>query len=92
MEELEWIIEFSFEDVKAMFDPIITKIIHLIQDQLNPNNKCSAIIMVGGFSESKYLQKRIKQEFQDLVKNISVPIHPIVAVVKGGNYENFKFL
>jgi hypothetical protein len=83
LEESEWIIELTFEDVKAMFDPIIAKIIRLIRGQLFSNNKCSAIILVGGFSESKYLQTRIKQEFQDQLKNISVPIYPMTAIVKG---------
>ena len=87
MKELEWIIELTFEEVKAMFDPIIEEIIRLIQDQLSLNNKCSAIILVGGFSESKYLQKRIKQNFRDQLENILVPIYPMVAVVKGGNYK-----
>ncbi|RIA82724.1 hypothetical protein C1645_834921 [Glomus cerebriforme] len=83
MEELEWIIDLSFEDVKVMFDPIVAKIIQLIRNQLNSNNKCSAIILVGGFSESKYLQRRIRQEFEHQLKNISVPVYPMVAVVKG---------
>jgi molecular chaperone DnaK (HSP70) len=85
MDELEWVIELTFEDVKDMFDPIVAKIIRLIRDQLSLNSNCSAIILVGGFSESKYLQKRIKQEFSSQVNNISVPIHPMLAIVKGGN-------
>lgn len=87
MEELEWVIELTSEEVKNMFDPIIARIIRLIRGQLNLNSDCSAIILVGGFSESKYLQKRIKQEFNHQVKSISVPIHPMLAVVKGGNYK-----
>ncbi|RGB26163.1 hypothetical protein C1646_820575 [Rhizophagus diaphanus] len=83
MEELEWVIELTSEEVKNMFDPIIARIIQLIRGQLNLNSDCSAIILVGGFSESKYLQKRIKQEFNHQVKSISVPIHPMLAVVKG---------
>ncbi|GBB85958.1 hypothetical protein RclHR1_01240009 [Rhizophagus clarus] len=83
MEESEWIIELTFEDVKEMFDPIVARIVRLIRGQLSSNNSCTAIILVGGFSESKYLQKRIKQEFSPQVNNISVPIHPMLAVVKG---------
>jgi molecular chaperone DnaK (HSP70) len=85
MEEAEWIIELTFDDVRTMFDPTVAKIIRLIREQLS-KSECSAIILVGGYSESKYLQRRIKQEFQERLKNISVPISPMLAVVKGGNY------
>src|SRR5688500_15870050 len=40
-------------------------------------------MMVGGFSESKYLQARIRQEFGKVVTNITIPIHPMIAIVKG---------
>ncbi|GBC10508.1 hypothetical protein RclHR1_00970009 [Rhizophagus clarus] len=33
------------------------------------------MFLVGGFSESKYLQQRIRQEFQNQVNNISVQIN-----------------
>jgi hypothetical protein len=41
------------------------------------------MFLVGGFSENKYLQKRIKQEFQHRVKIISVPTDPVAAVSRG---------
>ena len=44
------------------------------------------MFLVGGFSESKYLQKRIREEFSEVVKNISVPPQPMAAIVRGGNY------
>ncbi|RGB33504.1 hypothetical protein C1646_704289, partial [Rhizophagus diaphanus] len=85
MEEEEWVIKLSFEDIKGMFDPVIDKIINLIKDQLDKNEKgCSTMFLVGGFSESKYLQTRIKEEFGEIVPNISVPPQPIKSVVKGG--------
>ncbi|PKY37992.1 hypothetical protein RhiirA4_500118 [Rhizophagus irregularis] len=84
MEENEWMIEIDYDDVKAMFDPVINQIIKLIHSQLsNARKECSAMFLVGGFSGSKYLQKRIKQEFQDIVKNISVPNQPIAATLLG---------
>jgi len=39
--------------------------------------------LVGGFSENRYLQKRIIREFQRRVKTISVPTDPVAAVVRG---------
>ncbi|RIA87542.1 hypothetical protein C1645_827651 [Glomus cerebriforme] len=76
----------EFSDVRGMFDPLIKKIIDLIKGQLSqqPNKKCSAIMLVGGFSESKYLQERIIKEFNKIVPNISMPTQPITAVVEGG--------
>jgi len=41
------------------------------------------MFLVGGFSESKYLQSRIREEFNDMVKNISVPPAPMAAIVRG---------
>ncbi|GBB95731.1 hypothetical protein RclHR1_00260036 [Rhizophagus clarus] len=84
MEENDWVIEFRYDDIKSMFDPIVNRIIKLIQVQLdNSQEECSAMFLVGGFSQSKYLQKRIKQEFQKRIKNISVPPLPIAAISRG---------
>ncbi|PKY32714.1 actin-like ATPase domain-containing protein [Rhizophagus irregularis] len=87
MEENDWIIEINFEDLKSMFDPVVEKIIRLIRGQLDSidssNDKCSAIFLVGGFSESKYLQLRVREEFETLVLPIIVPKQPIAAIVRG---------
>ncbi|RIA82049.1 hypothetical protein C1645_881251 [Glomus cerebriforme] len=84
MEEADWLIVFEYEDIKSMFDPIIERIIKMIQVQLNNTREtCSAMFLVGGFSQSKYLQNRIKQEFQYRVKNTSVPMRPIAAISRG---------
>ncbi|CAG8780488.1 15451_t:CDS:2, partial [Cetraspora pellucida] len=83
MEKEEWLIEPKFEDVKEMFDPVIAKIITLIYGQLNACRNCSAMFLVGGFSESEYLQMRIKEEFKQKVNTISVPTQPITAILKG---------
>src|SRR4051794_34734236 len=91
MEDLEWIVELTFDEVRAMFDPVIGRIIRLIRKQLNKSRNVSAMLLVGGFSESKYLQARIKQEFNnELRKNIYVPQNPITAIVKGGKDINYK--
>ena len=75
----------KFDDVKKMFDPIIERILELIRGQLKQSEKkCSVMLLVGGFSESKYLQARIRQEFSEVVPNISVPTRPIISIMKGG--------
>ncbi|RIA82248.1 hypothetical protein C1645_809689 [Glomus cerebriforme] len=84
MEEIDWLLVFKYEDIKSMFDPIVERIIKMIQVQLDNNREtCSAIFLVGGFSQSKYLQNRIRQEFQNRVKTISVPTFPIAAISRG---------
>ncbi|KAG9298805.1 hypothetical protein G9A89_015826 [Geosiphon pyriformis] len=86
MEEEDWLIELDFDSVKLMFDPVIKRIIRLITDQLKaaaPTQKISAMFLVGGFSESKYLRNRIKEEFINQVPIIAEPRQPMAAVVKG---------
>jgi actin-like ATPase involved in cell morphogenesis len=89
MEDMEWIVELTFDDVKLMFNPVIERIISLIHKQLDKSHEngydiCAMMFLVGGFSESKYLQARIKKGFGDKVPNISVPIQPVTAVVREG--------
>ncbi|CAH1762210.1 11205_t:CDS:2 [Entrophospora sp. SA101] len=79
----EWQITLEFHHMKSFFDPVINRIIGLINKQLENAKECSAMFLVGGFCESRYLQNVIKKEFHDRVKNISVPRHPMLAVVKG---------
>ncbi|CAG8657378.1 4405_t:CDS:2 [Cetraspora pellucida] len=86
LENNEWIIELEFETVKKMFDPVVEKIIKLINDQLldlKEHRKCMAMFLVGGFSESPYLRKRIRERFQERVPIIASPRQPIAAIVKG---------
>ncbi|CAG8685765.1 4639_t:CDS:2 [Acaulospora colombiana] len=90
LEEEEWILELDFETVKSMFDPVIGKIIRLIRNQLNSGN-CQALFLVGGFSESKYLQSRVKEEFDSQVGTIAVPRQPITAIVRGAVDYGLKF-
>ena len=84
MEENDWIIDIKFKEIKSMFDPIVERILKLIDVQLeNCGKKCSIMFLVGGFSQSSYLQKRIKENFEGRVERISVPTHPIASVVRG---------
>jgi hypothetical protein len=72
LDDDEWVIEIDFDGMKTIFEPVIQRIFRLIEAQLdNAQENCSAIFLVGGFSESKYLQKRIKEGFSHRVNNIS---------------------
>jgi hypothetical protein len=85
MEEAGWVLKVDYESVKEMFDPVIDRIITLIDDQLKSSSeeKCSAMFLVGGFSESPYLFRRIKETFEHRVPIIAVPALPIAAIVRG---------
>ncbi|CAG8821048.1 35004_t:CDS:2, partial [Racocetra persica] len=77
-------IPINFDDIVSMFDPVIDQIINLIEKQLaNTTKKCSAMFLVGGFSESIYLIKRIKDRFRMEVPQINVPQNPITSVIRG---------
>nr|CAG8447242.1 164_t:CDS:2 [Entrophospora candida] len=83
--EQDWLLEITYEDVLAMFDPVVNRIICLIRNQLTASKeKCSALFLAGGFSESPYLISKIKNAFGSTVSIISVPQNPISAVVRGG--------
>ncbi|CAG8514460.1 4241_t:CDS:2, partial [Acaulospora morrowiae] len=82
LEKDEWIIDFDTETVKSLFDPVIKKITELIHE-LNSFEPCSAIFLIGEFSESKYLQSTIKERFKSIVNHISIPPQPTCAVTRG---------
>lgn len=76
----------AYELKETVFEPVVVKVIKLIQEQLAAAKECSAIFMVGGFGASDYLLDRVKQEFSGMVKTIAVPYKPEIAVVCGAVY------
>ncbi|CAB4381804.1 unnamed protein product [Rhizophagus irregularis] len=92
MEEVGWIVKLDFESVKGMFDPVVGRIIKLIDGQLNDvRERCRAIFLVGEFSESPYLLSRVREAFKDRVSIIAVPALPITAVVRGAIIYGLNF-
>ncbi|KAF0416226.1 actin-like ATPase domain-containing protein [Gigaspora margarita] len=84
MEESEWLIELDFQTVKEMFDPVVKKIIEIIQKHCaSTERRCAAMSLVGGFSESQYLQDQIRRHFATQIPIIAVPQHPIAAIERG---------
>ncbi|RIA90040.1 hypothetical protein C1645_876365 [Glomus cerebriforme] len=97
MEKNDWLIKIDFENIKSMFDPIIERIIKMIEIQLNNcRDECSIMFLVGGFGQSEYLKNRIEEEFKDRIKTIVVPKDPVAAVVRGATlyglslYDKFE--
>ncbi|CAG8609784.1 19459_t:CDS:2 [Dentiscutata erythropus] len=93
MIEAEWVIELDYDDVKAMFDPIIQKIISHIGNHLSTSrSKCEALFLVGGGSENQYIQDQIKMAFNQHFSMIGSPKQPITAIVRGAvQYELEKY-
>ena len=67
-DEDDWTIELDFETVKSFFDPAVNKVLRLIEQQLDKCPNCSVMFLVGGFSESKYLQSRVRNRFGSRIK------------------------
>jgi molecular chaperone DnaK (HSP70) len=92
LEEDGWSIKLDYGVMKSMFNPVVEKILRLIRKQLeNSRKKCSAMFLVGGFSQSRYLQKMIRKEFEGDVDNISVPSNPIAAISRGAAIYGISF-
>ncbi|WAQ99933.1 HS12A-like protein [Mya arenaria] len=65
---------------KELFQEAATKVREFTQDILDKVENISHIIMVGGFSESPYLQSEMRNNFDNL---IVLPEEPSGAVLKG---------
>ncbi|KAL2621385.1 hypothetical protein R1flu_001590 [Riccia fluitans] len=70
-------------DLEKIFGKVVEKILGLIEGQLNVNPNLDAILVVGGFSSSPYLMKRIQEKFSSKVGRILNPVDPGSAVCSG---------
>ncbi|KAL0094255.1 hypothetical protein F4703DRAFT_1787960 [Phycomyces blakesleeanus] len=69
------------EDV---FEPVVKQVLDLISDQINQSRtQIDAIFLVGGFGQSRYLGRRVKEIFKPKVGSIYVPSRGEMAVVRG---------
>ncbi|KAK3247189.1 hypothetical protein CYMTET_43303, partial [Cymbomonas tetramitiformis] len=81
-------LELSVKDLKFIFDPVVDQICLLIQEQREDlkTRGCSSptsMYLVGGFSESRYLQKRVRETFADCFEHVYTPPQPGSAIVQG---------
>ncbi|KAG0075056.1 hypothetical protein BGZ90_010237 [Linnemannia elongata] len=82
---------FTAAELKEfVFDPVVTKVLELIRDQLDQARNCSAIFMVGGFGSSTYLLDCVKRAYGHKVRLISAPNRPEIAVVFGAVYAGLN--
>ncbi|CAG8773798.1 11800_t:CDS:2, partial [Racocetra fulgida] len=89
MIDAEWMIELGYDDVKAMFDPVVQRIISHIGNHLSTSkSKYEAMFLVGGGSENQYIQDQMKLAFSQNFSMIGSPKQPITAIVRGAvQYE-----
>ncbi|KAF8926477.1 hypothetical protein BGZ58_011157 [Dissophora ornata] len=89
-DELEDLGAIASELKNRVVEPVVKKVLVLIQGQLNGAKDVSSIFMVGRFGASTYLLDRVKQEFRGKVKTISAPYKPEVAIVSGAVYAGLN--
>ena len=78
-------LRFDPEIMKEFFKQTIDSIIDHVKDMLVKSNRkggvIGTILMVGGFSESPFLYRRVKSEFPEL--NVICPSDAVAAILKG---------
>ncbi|KAH7445618.1 hypothetical protein KP509_01G017900 [Ceratopteris richardii] len=67
-------------DFTEIFDPEVRKIIDLIEQQIRD---VKILMIVGGFANSAYLKKKIRDAFKGRVKEIIIPLDPGRAICRG---------
>lgn len=84
-------ITLTHQDMKSIFDPVVDKVLALVESQLRdarlkePGKPVAGIILVGGFGESVYLTNRLKSwaESQDPPLFLFSPTESQAAIAKG---------
>ncbi|PMD40386.1 actin-like ATPase domain-containing protein [Hyaloscypha variabilis F] len=70
-------------EVKGIFDPIVDKIIKLVNDQIRATSMpIRAVLLVGGFGQNNYLKERLRISLRSTVQILQPP-NAWTAVVRG---------
>ncbi|CAK9196229.1 unnamed protein product [Sphagnum troendelagicum] len=76
-------LELSCADMKTIFDSVVERIIELIRAQMAQTSDIKLMMVVGGFSASPYLMKRVRDTFIHQVEEVISPPDPGSAVCQG---------
>ncbi|OJJ97569.1 hypothetical protein ASPACDRAFT_1890175 [Aspergillus aculeatus ATCC 16872] len=86
----ERLVQLTSDDMRTFFDPVVDKIINLLQGQIAEARKLrgkkpiNRIILVGGFGGSEYLCRRVRSTFGTTGKiTVTIPPNPQTAIVQG---------
>jgi molecular chaperone DnaK (HSP70) len=73
------------QDLKAAFDPVVREVVYLVKKQIanikGEKNDVSAVLLVGGFGQSRYLKKRIEEEIRPI--SLMCPPNGWSAIARG---------
>ncbi|KAG0603397.1 hypothetical protein M758_10G090700 [Ceratodon purpureus] len=76
--------EMSYKEMQSIFDPVVQENLDLIHRQLvEAGGKVKVLVLVGGFTESPYLLRKIKQSCGAMAQNIICPPNPGSAICQG---------
>jgi molecular chaperone DnaK (HSP70) len=78
-------IHITPKEMDEIFQSTLDGLVKTVQNEFDNlgNTSCDYIYLVGGFSTSPLLQRRITQVFQSKVKKIIIPPTPGAAIVEG---------
>ncbi|KAI0270643.1 actin-like ATPase domain-containing protein [Gloeopeniophorella convolvens] len=69
---------------REVFDPVVNQVLDLIEEQMKKvDQRIDALLLVGGFSGSGYLFKRVEEQFGGRVKVIARPSDADTATGRG---------
>lgn len=74
-------VELTDADMRAIFDPVVDHILELVRHHMSDDIKL--LMLVGGFSASPYLARRVRAAFASQVADIVNPPDPGSAICQG---------
>lgn len=74
------VLRLEDKDFRSIFDPEVEKVLSLIEQQIEG---VRVLMVVGGFSASPYLRKRIQSRFKTKVDEVIIPEDPGNAICNG---------
>jgi len=81
-------LELPGKEIKAVFDPVVNRIISLVTEQIrNTKKDVKAVLMAGGFGSSSYLCERIENAVKRVPENRKIEFRKVTngetAIVRG---------
>ncbi|EIW56662.1 actin-like ATPase domain-containing protein [Trametes versicolor FP-101664 SS1] len=69
---------------REVFDPVVDEVLELIEAQTQKvNRRLDALLLVGGFSASEYLFRKVQEQFKSRIRVIARPADCDTATVRG---------